>query len=55
MSSINADTGETTSSRSPRFSHWCAFLVFSTISLVAAVEEVGNESEGMIYAQRIVA
>lgn len=25
--------------RSPRFTHWCAFLVFSTITMVAAIQE----------------
>jgi hypothetical protein len=40
MSDINPETGLTTSSRSPRFTMWAAFLIFSTITMGAAVEEV---------------
>jgi hypothetical protein len=40
MTTTNPETGETIGGRSPRFSHWCAFLVFSTISMAASVEEV---------------
>jgi hypothetical protein len=37
----NSETGETTSGRSPRFTTWLAFLVFATVTMVAAVAEVG--------------
>mmetsp|Transcript_17990 Transcript_17990/g.29791 ORF Transcript_17990/g.29791 Transcript_17990/m.29791 type:complete len:118 (-) Transcript_17990:1051-1404(-) len=41
MSDINPDTGESMgSSRSPRFTMWAAFLIFSAITLGGAVEEV---------------
>jgi hypothetical protein len=40
MSSVNADTGETTQGRSPRFTQWVAFLIFSTITLGSSVEVV---------------
>lgn len=50
MTTTNPETGETIDGRSPRFSYWCAFLVFSTISLGAAVEEVCVSSdEGWKY------
>lgn len=40
MSEIDPDTGLTVSNRSPRFTMWAAFLIFSTITMGAAVEEV---------------
>lgn len=44
MTDINPETGEVSSSRSPRFTQWVAFLVFSTITLGSAVEEVSMYS-----------
>lgn len=38
MSNINQETGEALVGRSPRFTTWVAFLVFSTISLGSSVE-----------------
>jgi hypothetical protein len=40
MTDINAETGEVVGGRSPRFIQWAAFLIFSSITLGAAVEEV---------------
>jgi hypothetical protein len=40
MTDINTETGESAGGRSPRFTQWVAFLVFSTITLGSAVEEV---------------
>jgi hypothetical protein len=38
---INPETGEATNTgRSPRFTLWVAFLVFSTITMISSVEEV---------------
>ena len=31
--------------RSPRFTHWCAFLVFSTITMVSAIQEKNGAEE----------
>lgn len=39
------DTIEGDTSRSPRFTHWCALFVFSTIVLGAAVEAANNNGE----------
>jgi hypothetical protein len=45
MADINTATGESLSQgRSPRFSLWIAFLVFSTITLGSSVEIVSKES-----------
>jgi hypothetical protein len=41
---INSETGESVASgRSPRFNLWCAFLVFSVITLGSAVQVVRLE------------
>lgn len=41
MSNINPETGEVISGgRSPRFTTWIAFLVFSTITMGSAIELV---------------
>ncbi|KAI2501741.1 hypothetical protein MHU86_12747 [Fragilaria crotonensis] len=45
MSEINPETGESTSGRSPRFSIWAAFLIFSTITMISAVEEYNSHNE----------
>lgn len=37
---INPETGESTATRSSRFSTWGALLIFSTITLGASVEVV---------------
>jgi hypothetical protein len=40
---INPETGESTQTgRSPRFTQWVAFLVFSTVTLISSVEVVGD-------------
>lgn len=45
MSDINPDTGESMgSSRSPRFTMWAAFLIFSAITLGASVEEKSDDT-----------
>jgi len=31
--------------RSPRFTHWCAFLIFSTITMVSAIQERNTADE----------
>jgi hypothetical protein len=46
MTDINTETGESAGSRSPRFTQWVLFLVFSTITLGSAVQEV---SYAMFY------
>jgi len=44
MSNINPETGEAIMGRSPRFTLWTAFLVFSTVTLGASVE-VKNDQD----------
>jgi len=44
MTSTNPETGETIGGRSPRFMHWCALLVFATITMGASVEERNTNS-----------
>lgn len=39
---INPETGEITVGRSPRFTTWTAFLVFSIVTLGASVEVVST-------------
>mmetsp|Transcript_20339 Transcript_20339/g.57769 ORF Transcript_20339/g.57769 Transcript_20339/m.57769 type:complete len:321 (+) Transcript_20339:225-1187(+) len=57
MMNVNHETGETvtTGSRSPRLSLWAAFLVFSTITLMAAVETKNKEGNSDSNAKWTVA
>jgi hypothetical protein len=42
MADLNHETGEVSGSRSPRFTQWVAFLVFASITLGSAVQEVSQ-------------
>jgi hypothetical protein len=39
---VSTETGESLQGRSPRFTQWIAFLVFSTITLGSSVEVVSE-------------
>ena len=45
MSEVNPETGDPMVGRSPRFTTWCAFTLFSLVTLGASVEVKSSQSD----------